>query len=92
MARSSLAGRKRVRFELNAEPGSKVFVAGSFNGWDARKNRLTHKNGAYSTTILIPKGRHEYKFVVDGVWCVDPECSEWAPNSYGSLNSVVSIG
>ncbi len=89
---SSLAGRKRIRFQLDAEEGSEVFVAGSFNGWKADKHRLSHKDGVYGCSILLPKGRHEYKFVVDGVWCVDPCCAEWTPNDMGSLNSVIVVG
>ena len=92
METPSLAGRKRVRFVFKGEPGSEVCVAGSFNGWNVRKNRLTFKNGVYSCMLLLPKGRHEYKFVVDGVWCVDPDCPEWSPNGLGSLNSVVTVG
>ena len=92
MAQSSLAGKKRVRFEIKADPGSEVFVAGTFNGWDPRKHKLTLKGGVYSTSVLLSKGRYEYKFIINDVWCVDPECPEWAPNEHGSLNSVVTVG
>ena len=96
-ARSSQARRpsqavgKRARFEIEAEKGSEVFVAGSFNGWDPAKNKLTFRRGVYSTSILLPAGRHEYKFVVNGIWCVDPECAEWTPNGMGALNSVLVV-
>jgi 1,4-alpha-glucan branching enzyme len=88
-AQASLAGKKRVKFQIQAEKGSEVYIAGTFNNWSAKKNKLAFKDGVYSTSILLPKGRHEYKFVVNGVWCVDPECAEWAPNGLGSLNSVI---
>ncbi|TFH16982.1 MAG: hypothetical protein E4H02_04145 [Lentisphaerales bacterium] len=92
MARSSLAGKKRVTFKIQAEPKSEVFVAGTFNGWNPRKNKLTRKeDGSYRTTILLSKGRHQYKFIVNDIWCVDPACPEWAPNGLGSLNSVISV-
>lgn len=91
MATPSLAGKKRVKFQIQSEEGSEVCVAGSFNGWNPAKNKMTCDEGMFSTSILLPKGRHEYKFVVNGVWCVDPECSEWAPNGLGSLNSVVTV-
>mgnify|MGYP001160719151 CR=1 FL=1 len=87
----SLAGKKRVKFEMKAEPGSEVFVAGTFNSWDPKKNPMTAKKGVYSASLLLPKGRHEYKFVINGVWCVDPQCTEWAPNGHGSLNSVITV-
>lgn len=82
---------KRVKFQLQAEPGCEVFVAGSFNSWNPRKNRMKFENGVYAATITVPAGRHEYKFVVDGVWCVDPSCAEWVPNGLGSLNSVITV-
>lgn len=91
MARSSLAGMKRVKFELKAEPCSEVFVAGTFNDWNPRKHKLVYKNGVYSTSILVSKGRHEYKFIVNDVWCIDPQCADWAPNPHGSLNSVITV-
>jgi len=91
MARSSLAGKKRLRFEVKAEPGSEVFVAGTFNGWNHKKHKLSLKNGVYTTSVLVSKGRHEYKYIVNNVWCIDPECSEWAPNEHGSLNNVVTV-
>jgi len=83
--------RKRVKFAIEAASGSDVFVAGTFNNWDARKNRLKMKDGKYTTSILLAKGRYEYKFLIDGIWCVDPACQEWTPNSVGSLNSVITV-
>ena len=91
MAHPSLAGKKRVKFAIKAEPCGEVFVAGTFNGWAPKKHKLVEKNGAYATSILVSKGRHEYKFIVNGVWCIDPECSEWVPNEHGSLNSVMTV-
>jgi 1,4-alpha-glucan branching enzyme len=92
MPKSSSKGGKRVKFAIQAAPDSEVYVAGSFNAWDAKKNRMKYKDGTWSTTLVLPPGRHEYKFVVNEVWCVDPGCTEWAPNSFGSLNSVVMVG
>ena len=92
MPRSSLAGKKQVKFTIKADPDSEIYVAGSFNGWNPRKNKLAYKNGRYAISLLLPKGRHEYKFVINDVWCIDPECPEWAANGLGSLNSVVTVG
>jgi 1,4-alpha-glucan branching enzyme len=90
--RPTKTGKRRVKFQIKADPGSEVFVAGSFNGWDPARNRLKFKDGVFSTALLLPQGRYEYKFVVDQMWCVDPECREWEPNGLGSLNSVISVG
>ncbi len=84
--------RRKVTFRIEAEEGSKVFVAGTFNGWDPKKHKLTpDEDGAYSTTLLLHRGTHEYKFIINDVWCVDPGCEDWTPNGMGSLNSVMSI-
>jgi 1,4-alpha-glucan branching enzyme len=84
---------KSVQFEFAAEPGSKVFVAGTFNNWNPTAVPLADNpdSGHFKTTIAIPKGRHEYKFIVNDVWCVDPKCPDWTPNDHGSLNSVIEV-
>jgi 1,4-alpha-glucan branching enzyme len=92
MTESQKGGKKRVKFSVKAEPGSEVYVAGTFNNWDPKKHKLTCADGVYSATISVPPGRHEYKFVITDVWCIDPECPEWAPNGIGSLNSVIVVG
>ena len=92
MAKSSPTGRKRVKFEIQADEGSEVYVAGDFNDWSPKKNRLRLKDGVFAASVLLPKGKHQYKFIVNGDWCVDPNCGEWAPNGLGSLNSVRTVG
>lgn len=86
-------GRKKVQFRVRAEPGSKVYAAGTFNAWDPTSRPLSDKlgDGQYVGFLMLPKGRYEYKFVINGVWCLDPECPEWVANNYGSLNSVVDV-
>lgn len=83
--------RKKVRFELSEEPGSRVFVAGTFNNWDptATPLKVNPNSGHYKAVLRVPTGTHEYKFVVDGVWCMDPKSEEWVPDGYESLNSVL---
>ena len=92
MARST-ATRKWVDFEYKADIGSKVFLAGSFNEWNATQVRLHDrgKSGAFRTSLLLPKGRHEYKYLVNGTWCADPKCEERVANGVGSLNCVINV-
>ncbi|MBN1178642.1 MAG: glycogen-binding domain-containing protein [Anaerolineae bacterium] len=84
---------KQVRFELEAEAGSAVAVAGTFNDWDPTKTPMKENpdSGKFATAVKLASGRHEYKFVVNGEWRVDPNCPEWTPNDCGSLNSVVTV-
>jgi len=84
--------RKRVSLSFKAEPGSDVYVAGSFNGWNPSGKKMKEKDpGEYAITMLLPEGDYEYKFVLDGRWQADPSSEKWAPNPYGSLNSVLKV-
>jgi hypothetical protein len=85
--------RKKVRFGLSAGPDSKVFVAGTFNDWDPQAHPLRYnpKGSVFETAFFIARGRHEYKFVVDGNWRTDPGNGQAVANAYGSLNSVIEV-
>lgn len=91
VAHKTKTGKKRVPFMIDAKDANAVYVAGTFNGWDPGKNPLRKKDGVYTTTLLVPRGTHEYKFIVDDIWCPDPECRDWVPNDMGSLNSVITV-
>ncbi len=85
--------RKRTTFEFSAEPGSHVNVVGSFNNWDPEAHPLKENpdSGFFTRTMLLPKGRYEYKFVVNGKWTEDPNGSAKIPNDMGSYNSVLDL-
>jgi len=85
---------QRVSFSVHAEVGSKVFIAGSFNNWDPTAKAMVDKNGdgLYTATLSLATGTHQYKFVIDGTWCADPECADWVQNDHGTLNSVKHVG
>jgi 1,4-alpha-glucan branching enzyme len=84
---------KRVGFQVTVEPGSEVFLAGSFNNWNPRQYRMRDNPGSghSKTTLVLPPGRYEYKFVVNGDWRADPNCAESMPNDQGSQNSVITV-
>lgn len=93
MSETGAESVKPVRFELYAEPGSEVFVAGSFNGWNPRYSRMSDENGSglFSLTIFLPPGSYEYKYIINGTWCADPSCPNWTTNAMGTLNSVLTV-
>lgn len=83
----------RVTFRVRAEVGSKVSLAGSFNDWDPAAKPMVDKNGTgeFACTLTLPKGRYEYKFVINGTWCADPECKDWVGNDMNTINSVIVV-
>ena len=85
--------RKRVTFRFEAGAEGDVRLAGSFNNWDTATHRMRRPSGsgAYVAVLLLPAGRHEYKFVVDGEWLCDPACTESVKNEHGTMNSVIEV-
>ena len=85
--------RKRVVLTIDVGPGKNVSVAGNFNDWDPTAKQLNDKGGSgvYSCALLLKPGTYEYKFVIDGVWCVDTGNPHFTPNDLGTLNSVLIV-
>jgi 1,4-alpha-glucan branching enzyme len=83
---------KPVEFSLGQPHARSVAVAGSFNNWDAtRTPMLPASDGLWKTTVWLPAGRYEYRFIVDGSWMSDPSARESVQNTFGSTNSVLVI-
>lgn len=82
-----------VLFTYKDEKAEKVTIAGSFNNWDAEKQTLIkNKNGVWYIVLPLPKGKIEYKFVIDGAqWVKDPDNKNTAPDPYGGENSVFEV-
>lgn len=84
--------RRRITFWLEDGHAHKVAVAGSFSNWDEEPIPLQRTdNGSWKATVLLPPGRYEYRFLVDGQWRDDPRCDERVANSFGSANCVLNV-
>ncbi len=79
---------------LPGRPVDRVALAGTFNGWNQSANLMTDAgDGAYTATVSLPAGRHEYKFVVNGSdWTPDPRNVFSAPDGHGGENSLLKLG
>ncbi len=68
LAAAKDAGCKLVRFRCFDKPGRTVSLVGAFNDWDVAATPMHDGDGVgdYTCAIPLPKGRHEYHFVVDG--------------------------
>ncbi|MBI1291524.1 hypothetical protein GC173_09820 [bacterium] len=79
------------RYTKPAKPDTKVFAAGSFNGWNNSADQLVRQaDGSYLLEKAIPPGVHTYKLVVDGEWIADPSNPEMESGGYG--NSLLRVG
>jgi RNA polymerase-binding transcription factor DksA len=83
---------RRCQFTLEAPTADRVAVTGSFNGWSLDGEPLARgRRGVWKATLLLPPGRHEYRFLVNGQWQDDPACTERVANSFGTENCVVHV-
>ena len=82
---------KSVTFTVHAEKGKSVYLAGDFNDWNPSAKKMAFKGGVYSASVALTPGEHQYKFVIDGIWCADPENSCSVANDQGTFNSVVDV-
>ena len=83
-----------VRFVFRAPDARRVSLVGDFNGWakDATPLVASGENGAWAVAVAVPRGRHEYAFIVDGTsWSPDPFATRIA-DEFGTESSVVTVG
>lgn len=86
------AKKKRVEFKIFAPDAEQVGLTGSFNDWSEKSDPMKRdKTGKWKKAKMLPQGKHEYKFIVDGEWISDPDCADTVQNEYGTANSVVEI-
>jgi len=76
-------------FRFTAPEARSVLLVGDFTHW--QKNAIPlqrQRNGVWVTTVELAPGKHTYRFLVDGQWHDDPECTVRVPNPYGSNDMV----
>lgn len=83
-------GKSTAKFVCAATPGAgKVSVVGDFNGWDPHAGAMTRRDGHFVKSIKLTPGEHQYKFIIDGEWHVDPSAPT-VVSELGTLNNVIS--
>ncbi len=82
---------QEVEFTLYAPDANKVCIAGQFNDWNTKSMPMKKsKDGTWRIKIKLPRGKYEYKYLVDGAWAQDISGAEMIPNPFGTSNCVVS--
>lgn len=71
---------------------SKIFVAGSFNGWRPGELAMIRTNTGWALPLYLADGTHTYKFIVDGKWMQDPANQRQLPDGEGGFNSYITFG
>ncbi len=94
--KSSPACKVTFRLPKEAAPDAKmVTVVGDFNNWNLSETHMKKlKSGDFTATLELPCNReYRFKYLVDSNrwendWCAD----RYAPNEFGTDDSVVVIG
>ena len=84
--------RRKVTFSVEAHSATEVILMGDFNNWNPQKHPMKRDaTGLWQKAVIIPPGRYEYKFLVDGRWKEDPHNDQRCRNLYGTYNNVLNV-
>jgi hypothetical protein len=90
--RSNAPVFRQVSFILSGyASATEVVLSGSFNFWDRRQYRMEKTNTGWAITVEVEPGEHQYKFVVDGKWILDPGNANTKQQNE-AVNSVIRVG
>jgi len=92
-SRFAKAAVREVGFILNSSAAESVYLCGDFNEWSPTGLPMIERieGRLWEKRLMLPPGRYEYKFIVDGVWTHNPAAGKNVPNAFGSLNSVMEV-
>lgn len=67
----------------------KVFLSGDFNNWSPNSFAMEKVGDEWIFKVHLNRGKHRYKFVVDGKWILDPVNKLWEQNEHDTGNSIL---
>lgn len=85
--------RVPVKLVLYAPDARSVTVAGSWNAWGEVTTPMQRaEDGTFFTVLHLPRGRHEYMFVLDDEeWVTDPTALLTRDDGFGRQNALIEI-
>ena len=79
-------------FSIQAPGALSVMLVGDFTHWQEKPIALKKEtSGVWSTSVDLAPGTYHYRFLVDGEWRDDPECTIRVPNPFGTENAVREV-
>lgn len=84
---------QETQFILVDNSAKSMSVVGQFNDWDQTATPMTFDSthGAWSVTIPLLPGRHEFQYVIDGTRRVNDPTLPQVSSDFGSPNSVITV-
>ncbi|MEW6381991.1 MAG: isoamylase early set domain-containing protein [bacterium] len=83
--------RKRVYFTFHSPEAHNVSLVGDFNNWDYTQSMKKDKDGNWKARLDLEPGRYQYRYLVDGEWRNDPQCTKFEPNQFGTENCILEV-
>ena len=84
--------RSVQEFFYRAAEANSVQLVGDFTHWQRKPiNLVKQADGVWKTSVPLGAGTYHYRFLVDGQWCDDPQCTLRIPNTFGSNNMVREV-
>ena len=85
-------GKSVQEFYYSAPEANSVQLVGDFTHWQSKPvNLVKQADGVWKTSIALAGGTYHYRFLVDGTWRDDPQCTLRIPNIFGSQNMVREV-
>lgn len=82
-------GDGEIKFVFYAPEAREMYLTGDFIQWDPKLIPMKKgKDGVWKAKVVLPPGRYEYKFIMDGQWVQDNPGAERVPNPFGTENFV----
>ena len=79
-------------FRFTAPKARSVKLAADFTNWEKLPLKLHRdKDGVWEVKVPLSPGRYGYRFLVDGQWQDDPQCTRSEPNPFGSTNAIAEV-
>ena len=79
-------------FAYRAPAALSVQLVGDFTHWQKSPvNLRKDTDGVWRSSLKLEPGAHHYRFLVDGQWQDDPECTIRAQNPFGSENMIRQV-
>ncbi len=85
----------KVTFSIPGEWADKeVAVAGDFNEWDTRSNKLEKSGNNWETLLRVkPNQKYRFKYFIDGeYWENDDSADAYVANEFGTEDSLLEVG
>lgn len=73
----------------NHSKAENVYLSGTFNNWSTLGLPMERENDRWKVSVKLEKGKHLYKYIVDGRWMNDPANKLKETDSQGNLNNVM---